>query len=63
MIGIEFVEEGKAFEVSDALRENHILTLVSGTQGKVLALTPPLTIGKEDLKVFIEMLSKILQAF
>ena len=59
LLGLEFVDDAKA--VHAALLEQKIITGTS-SDPKVLRLLPPLCLGKDEVDLFVEALSRVLRS-
>jgi 4-aminobutyrate aminotransferase-like enzyme len=63
LVGIEFPKSSKiAIKLCDALLQVGLIALPSGSQGEVLALTPPLLIKEDVLEWCTEKLVKCLES-
>jgi len=60
MLGIALREPAMGVRLMNELRMQGIISLVSGREGDVLSLTPPLIIGKQELDQAVHEISKVL---
>jgi len=59
MFGIKLAP-GKAVRACETLLQRGIIALAEGEKGEVLAITPPLSISKEDLRFAVEQIREAL---
>ena len=59
MIGVEFGQEGCAVEVTAAMLEEGYILLPCGREGRVLAITPPLVVTREQMRAFAGCLGRL----
>ena len=57
LLGLEFADKAKP--IHEALLQQRVITGTS-SDPKVLRLLPPLCLGREDVDIFIEALTKVL---
>lgn len=60
MIGIEFQEHISAKQLTDSLKQQNILVLLSGNKCQYIRLLPPLNISKEEIDIFLVNIAKLL---